>query len=119
MDTYALTIKCGLVKYWDVFNQQWDTKTVQDVQYTQSGSGNFIFPTFSPLDRDRIMAAAKEFPNTGPENTCPECGTATVEDFTDDYDNKAGLSADEVAPIYFDKCPKCAWNNGPGRKKAN
>jgi hypothetical protein len=78
MDTYALTIKCGLVKYWDVFNQQWDTKTVQDVQYTQSGSGNFIFPTFSPLDRDRIMA-----------------------------------------PIYFDKCPKCAWNNGPGRKKAN
>jgi hypothetical protein len=44
---------------------------------------------------------------------CPACGAETVSDFTDDYSNKAGLSADEVDPIYFEKCTSCGWNNGP------
>ena len=44
---------------------------------------------------------------------CPACGGETVSDFTDDYSAKSGRSADESDPIYFDRCPKCRWNNGP------
>ena len=44
---------------------------------------------------------------------CPKCETKTESDFTEDYSNKAGLSADEANPIYFDRCPKCGWTNGP------
>ena len=39
---------------------------------------------------------------------CPKCATETVEDQEEEY-------GDEEAPIYFDRCPKCGWNNGPAK----
>jgi hypothetical protein len=51
-----MTIRKGMVKYWDVFLQQWDTKSAHDLLTAQSGSGNYLMPTFSVRDRERIAA---------------------------------------------------------------
>jgi len=48
----------GRVKYWDVFKQQWNTKSAFDLLTAQSGSGNYLMPTFSERERERIISAA-------------------------------------------------------------
>ena len=49
----------GRVKYWDVFKQQWNTKLALDLLTAQSGSGNYLMPTFSERERERIISAAE------------------------------------------------------------
>ena len=49
----------GRVKYWDVFKQQWNTKLALDLLTAQSGSGNYLMPTFSARERERIISAAE------------------------------------------------------------